>query len=55
MNENDNNKTKEETKWAIKKLLPFIEMCPHIIKSGIGIEAFIIELNEASKLIDGNL
>ena len=52
MNEQEIRKTKKQTEWAINKLLPFIKMCPHVIKSGIGIDAFINELNEASELID---
>jgi len=42
------NETKVESKeWAIKRLLMFIEICPHVIKSGIGIEKFVDELNDA--------
>jgi hypothetical protein len=34
------------------KLLPFITICPHFFKLGIGIEAFIDELSKVSSKFD---
>jgi hypothetical protein len=35
-------------KWAADRLLMFIKVCPHILKSGMGAELFVEELNEAA-------
>jgi len=43
------NKTKVESQeWAMERLLMFITICPHVIKTGVGIEKFVDELNEAA-------
>jgi hypothetical protein len=49
MNENEKQEptiTKDGMKMA-DRLLPFFEACPHIFKPGIGIEAFVEDLNRA--------
>jgi type II secretory pathway component PulF len=39
--------------WAAKELLLFFTACPRIVESGIGLEAFVEELNKAAiKLAD---
>ena len=34
-------------KWAMEKLLQFLTVCPQIVQPGIGLEAFVEEMNKA--------
>ena len=38
---------KRNKKWAMDRLLPFFQICPQIVKQGIGTEAFVEDLNKA--------
>jgi hypothetical protein len=53
MNEEQEAESKTNgQKWATERLLAFITVCPQIVKSGTGVEAFVKELNEAATKFD---